>query len=101
MHFPQLRHVTHSTAGQLHLLWGDDACLQHSCNKIRGLNLWLNHALVLDSCARPGRLFMAVQGVMGGSMLRWRGPSTIGTTRQTMQRSGKDFTIVKLLPPGV
>ena len=23
------------------------------------------------------------------------------TTRQTMQRSGKDFTIVKLLPPGV
>ena len=23
------------------------------------------------------------------------------TTRQNMQRSGKDFTIVKLLPPGV
>ena len=23
------------------------------------------------------------------------------TTRQTMQRSGKDFTIIKLLPPGV
>jgi Glycogen recognition site of AMP-activated protein kinase len=23
------------------------------------------------------------------------------TTRQPMQRSGKDFTIVKLLPPGV
>ena len=31
---------------------------------------------------------------MEGSFDNW-------TTRQPMQRSGKDFTIVKLLPPGV
>lgn len=31
---------------------------------------------------------------MKGSFDNW-------TTRQPMQRSGKDFTIVKLLPPGV
>ena len=31
---------------------------------------------------------------MEGSFDNW-------TTRQNMQRSGKDFTIIKLLPPGV
>lgn len=40
-------------------------------------------------------------GSHGGEHVEVEGSFDNWTTRQTMQRSGKDFTIVKLLPPGV
>ena len=40
-------------------------------------------------------------GTHGGEHVEVEGSFDNWTTRQTMQRSGKDFTIVKLLPPGV
>jgi 5'-AMP-activated protein kinase regulatory beta subunit len=40
-------------------------------------------------------------GSHGGEHVEVEGSFDNWTTRQTMQKSGKDFTIVKLLPPGV
>ncbi len=40
-------------------------------------------------------------GTHGGEHVEVEGSFDNWTTRQTMQRSGKDFTIIKLLPPGV
>ena len=40
-------------------------------------------------------------GTHGGEHVEVEGSFDNWTTRQTMQRSGKDFTIVKLLPSGV
>lgn len=40
-------------------------------------------------------------GSHGGEHVEVEGSFDNWTMRQTMQKSGKDFTIVKLLPPGV
>ena len=56
-----------------------------------------NHAMFAipldESCRRAGG--------HGGSHVEVEGSFDNWTMRQPMQRSGKDFTIVKLLPPGV
>ena len=43
----------------------------------------------------------AAPGGHGGNHVEVEGSFDNWTMRQPMQRSGKDFTIVKLLPPGV
>ena len=40
-------------------------------------------------------------GSHGGNHVEVEGSFDNWTTRQPLQRSGKDFTIIKLLPPGV
>ena len=40
-------------------------------------------------------------GTHGGSAVEVEGSFDNWTSRQRMQKSGKDYTIVKLLPPGV
>ena len=44
---------------------------------------------------------LCAAGSHGGNHVEVEGSFDNWTTRQPMQRSGKDFTIVKLLPPGV
>lgn len=57
------------------------------------------------SCARWGAQPKLVPTVIvwahGGSHVELEGSFDSWTQRHAMQRSGKDFTIVKLLPPGV
>lgn len=43
----------------------------------------------------------AFVGTGGGDVVELEGSFDNWQSRQRMQRSGKDFTIVKLLPPGV
>jgi 5'-AMP-activated protein kinase regulatory beta subunit len=51
--------------------------------------------------AQPKLLPTVIVWAHGGSHVEVEGSFDNWTTRQAMQRSGKDFTIVKLLPPGV
>lgn len=43
----------------------------------------------------------APAGSHGGEHVEVEGSFDNWTTRQALQRSGKDFTVIKLLPPGV
>ena len=53
------------------------------------------------SSTAPCVKFCCMVGSHGGSHVEVEGSFDNWTTRQPMQRSGKDFTIVKLLPSGV
>lgn len=44
---------------------------------------------------------MQLAGSHGGNHVEVEGSFDNWTTRQPLQKSGKDFTIIKLLPPGV
>lgn len=65
----------------------------------------------MPACARSYRMCLQCpleqagpshpEGAHGGNHVEVEGSFDNWTTRQPMQRSGRDFTIVKLLPPGV
>ena len=47
------------------------------------------------------QFFVLTIGSHGGNQVAVEGSFDNWTSRQTLQRSGKNFTVVKLLPPGV
>lgn len=49
----------------------------------------------------PALPYATCAGSHGGTHVEVEGSFDNWTTRQPLQRSGKDFTIIKLLPPGV
>ena len=63
----------------------------------------LNHPSTLNppSIVWPAVCPLPIPGSHGGSDVQVEGSFDNWTTRQVLQRSGKEYTIVKLLPPGV
>lgn len=55
-------------------------------------------ALAISYCAC---MCFACAGSHGGEHVQVEGSFDNWTTRQQLQRSGREFTVVKLLPPGV
>lgn len=56
-----------------------------------------SHALLSTLSRRPA----APAGSHGGEHVEVEGSFDNWTSRQPLQRTGRDFTLIKLLPPGV
>lgn len=77
-------------------------CMGHSVS-CEALPLMVPYTQQGWSCApfRGNNAWLLATGSHGGTNVEVEGSFDNWTTRQTLQRAGKDFTIVKLLPPGV